>query len=230
MCVLKYVRHFCYSDCRSLETGEQDGGLLVCRQDHFSLASLGHIPDYARGEAVTRGQCEERLGCGLPSPSLRSVAGSEGCVWIPGAPPRTASVTMLDIVSLQRLAEDVTNVTLRLEGPSRVMVHVSSLGEARVKGWSLGGQGPGPHAWSGAPVWTGQLTSGHSHSGSHQVWVTVRGGARAGGAGLGLVVSISGHHTSGVQRFSPELRTFIDKHPAWVSLGAWTVDYKYYIL
>ena len=117
------------------------------------------------------------------------MTGSEGCVWVPVDPPRPVTVTKLDIVSLQRLGGDVTNVTLRLEGPSRVMVHVSSLGEARVEGWSLGGQGPGHQAWSGAPVWTGQLTSGHGHSGSHQVWVSVRGGAGAEGAGLGLVVS-----------------------------------------
>ena len=202
---------------------------MVCRQDHYSLASLGHIPEYSRGEAVTSGQCEQRLGCGLPSPSLRSVAASQGCVWVPSPPPRPLTVTGLAIVSVQSLAEDVTNVTLRREGPRRLMVHVSSLGEARVESWSLGDQGPG-QAWSGAPVYTGQLTSGHGHSGSHQVWVKVRGGVRAGGTGLGLVVSLSGHHTSGVQRLSPELRTFIDQHPAWVSLAAWTVDYKYYIL
>ena len=203
----------------------------MCRQDHFSLASLGHIPEYTRGEAVTPAQCEERLGCGLPSPSLRSLTGSQGCVWVPGDPPRPVTVTRLDIVSIQRTGGDVTNVTLRLEGPSRVMVHVSSLGEARVESWSLGGEGPGGQAWSGAPVWAGQLITGRGHPGSHQVWVSVRGGARVSeGAGLGLVVSLSGHHTSGVQRVSPELRTFIDKHPAWVSTGAWTVDYKYYIL
>ena len=55
-----------------------------------------------------------------------------------------------------------------------------------------------------------------------------RGQGRGGGAGAGG--QSSGHHTSGVHRYCPELRTFIDKHPAWVSLGAWTVDYKYYIL
>ena len=201
----------------------------MCRQDHYSLASLSHIPEYSRGEAVTSGQCEQRLGCGLPSPSLRSVAASQGCVWVPGPPPRSLNGTGLDIVSVQRLEEDLTNVTLRLEGPSRLMVHVSSLGEARVDSWSLGDQGPG-QTWSGAPVYTGQLTSGHGHSGSHQVWVMLRGGARAGRGGLGLVVSLSGHHTSDVQRLSPELRAFIDQHPAWVSLAAWTVDYKYYIL
>ena len=202
----------------------------MCRQDHQSLASLAHISEYSRGEVVSPGQCDQRLGCGLPSPSYRSVAASQGCVWIPGPPPRTQRRTGLDIVDIQRLGKDVTNVTLRLEGPSRVMVHVSSLGEARVEDWSLGGQGAGHQAWAGAPVYTGQLTSGHSHSGAHKVWLRVRGGARAEGAGLGLVVSVSGHHTSGHQRYSPELRAFMDKHPAWVSLAAWTVDYKYYIL
>ena len=44
---------------------------------------------------MTLAQCEERLG-------------SEGCVWVPGDPPRPVTVTRLDIVSLQRLGEDVT--------------------------------------------------------------------------------------------------------------------------
>ena len=56
------------------------------------------------------------------------------------------------------------------------------------------------------------------------------GRGRGGGGGAGAGGQSSGHHTSGVHRYCPELRTFIDKHPAWVSLGAWTVDYKYYIL
>ena len=65
-----------------------------------------------------------------------------------------------------------------------------------------------------------KLTSGHSHSWSHQVKVKVRGWVRARVAGRGLLVSLSGHH-----RLTKSLKTAsssrsLESPRAWAVLVA----------
>jgi hypothetical protein len=45
---------------------------------------------------------------------------------------------------------------------------------------------------------------------------------------LGLDVALTGHHNHGPARLTPELRHLAAKFPTWVSLAAWTMDYRLY--
>ena len=202
----------------------------MCRQDHLALPSLAAVPEYREAELVTAAQCEARLSCGLPRVSWRGTA--RGCLWLPAAAPRLRRRTELDIVSVSRLGGGAANISLLITGTSRLVLEISTLpgSEATILQWSQGDIGPRPPRGShGRPYLTTQLVSGHGQTGEHQLWVVVE--VEAGGhEGAGLVVGVAGHHQAGVERYSPLLRSFVDRHPAWLSLAAWTVDYKYYIL
>lgn len=205
----------------------------MCRQDHLALPSLAAVPEYREAEPVTAAQCEARLSCGLPRASWRGTA--QGCLWLPAAAPRLQRRTELDIVSVARLGGGAANISLLIAGPSRLVLEVSTLpgSEASILQWSQGDIGPKPPRGShGRPYLTTQLVSGHGQTGQHQLWVVVDNSAiyEQEGRGAGLVVGVAGHHQAGVERYSPLLRSFVDRHPAWLSLAAWTVDYKYYIL
>ena len=47
---------------------------------------------------------------------------------------------------------------------------------------------------------------------------------------LGLTIALTGHHNAGPSRLTPELGRLAARHPPWVSLSAWTVDYRVYLL
>jgi hypothetical protein len=49
-------------------------------------------------------------------------------------------------------------------------------------------------------------------------------------AALGLDIGLTGHHNAGPGRLTPDLARLAARHPAWVSLATWTVDYRLYYL
>ena len=108
------------------------------------------------------------------------------------------------------------------------MLLLSTTGAVTIESWSLGDIVNTSNTWQGAHVYQAQLTRGHGDNRAHVISVTVRDWRPGGGESV--VVSVSGHHCSGYEMFSPQLRLFKQAHPPWVSLAAWTVDYKYYTL
>ena len=71
------------------------------------------------------------------------------------------------------------------------------------------------------PAYYVQLVRGVGQ-GVHRLSVVVEG--------EGLVAAVTGHYNHGQEMVGPGFRQFLDRHPSWVSLAAWTVDYEYYLL
>ena len=133
-------------------------------------------------------------------------------------------------MATELLGDNVTQLTMSVSGPSRVMLSLSSTGAVTIQSWSLGPLSPPSVRWQGAHVYQAQLTRGYlADTSPHVITITVHGW-RGGVSGDNVVVGVSGHHQQGVSRLSPQLRQFTQAHPAWVSFAAWTVDYKYYTL
>ena len=119
-----------YHVSRFTEDGERSGGGLVCSEDYHSL-SASQYP----GAADISKLCGDRLNCGLPTTSIRRLS-TEGCVWLPAQPPSQHTDTNIQVVGLEHISPDLTNITIRVAGPSRLMLHIStrgnvSLGKAR---------------------------------------------------------------------------------------------------
>ena len=107
---------------RVLEDGERRGGGLVCSQDYHSFS-----PQHYQGAAGISQLCGGRLACGLPTTSLKRLS-SEGCVWLPAQPPSHHTDTNIQVVSLANISPGLTNITLTVTGPSRVLLLISTTG------------------------------------------------------------------------------------------------------
>ena len=191
---------------------------MVCRQDHKSLAGVDTIPLYSGGHLVTQDQCDQALGCGLPSYSFRdSKNANKGCLWIPTDAPQFLSPTSVNVVSINKLDSELTNITVTVSGPSRIMLLVTTKPGAKIHEWSLGDVSPGQH------VHHAQLITGHGDQAPQHVWLVVRGWS-----GGSVIMTATGHYNSGPEMVSGTLRQFSSLYPTWVSIAGWTVDYKYY--
>ena len=209
---------------RTMEDGVTDGGLLVCRQDHYSLSHLeDNVPDYSNAHEVTQEWCDERMACGLPSYSMKKDA--RGCLWIPVSPPTFHQPTGVTVTKTEKMEDNLTNITMAVAGPNRVLLLMSALGSANIVQWSLGNVSSNDKL----PYYTAQLIRGYGNEETpHTIWVVVKGWSSHGDDRV--VVSVSGHYTSGLEMTSSILRRFRDSHPSWTSLQGWTVDYKYLVI
>ena len=115
-----------YHVSRVLEDGERSGGGLVCSQDYHSLA-----PHLLPGIVDISQLCGGRLACGLPTTSMRSLS-SEGCVWIPAQPPLHHTDTNVQVVGLTNISPHLTNITISITGPSRVVLLLSTRGNLSI--------------------------------------------------------------------------------------------------
>jgi len=204
---------------RHLESFD-DGGLMICRQDHHSLSGVDKIQEYSQAQVVTKEMCDKMLGCGLPSHSIRFIK-SPGCLWIPTIPPELKLQTNVKISSITKIESehDLTNITMSLSGPSKIMMLISTSNNAILEQWSIGELDPS------LSVLSTQLLRGFGSSNPHQMWIIVKDWREGD-----VTVSISGHHTHGLSMRSGKLKKFIQKHPSWISVAGWNVDYKYYKL
>jgi len=193
-----------------------DCGLMICRQDHHSLSGVGQIQEYSQAQIVTKEMCDKMLGCGLPSHSIRN-HNSPDCLWIPTDPPLLNQQTNLVISSIKKIGSDLTNITMSLSGPSKIMMLISTSNEARLEQWSIG------ELDSSLGVLSTQLLRGFGSNDPHIIWIVVKGWREGD-----VTLTVAGHHTSGVSMRSGKLNEFIKKHPSWISVAGWNVEYKYY--
>ena len=206
---------------RVLEDGAGEGGGLVCSHDHQPLPLT-----VSRGALEVNQQCEGRLTCGVPTTSIRNLK-TDGCVWLPSPPPVHHTNTSLQVVSRERISEELVNITLAVTGPSRVMVLVSGRGDVSLESWSLSSGMTSGLGWGSRPVYQVQQVRGLSATDSDlAVWVVVRVGQGTGE----VVVTVSGHYYHGPEKMSSWLTEWLASQPKHLTFSAWTVQHKYYSL
>ena len=215
-----------YHTLRTLPTEQgpvTDGGILIGGWDYNWYTRLAeHMPEYSAGQEIEQATCEAMLGCGVPLHG-RSIQGNAGAVWLNSSLPRIgrARQTSLEVVSRVQ-AGGLTNLTLEVTGPSRIVLVLSTLPGAKIVAWSLSNTLATGMEWRvGVPAYYVQLVRGLGQ-GVHRLSVVVEG--------EGLVAAVTGHYNHGQEMVGPGFRQFLDRHPPWVSLAAWTVDYEYYLL
>jgi len=202
-----------------------DGGFLAGSWDYdrFSHISL-LVPEYLSGERVSEDSCQNMLGCGYPQ-HLRKPEHSVGSIWVPCTPPKLdpSSQTKLHVISKQT-KDGKTNITMSVSGPSRIVMLLATPTGGSISSWSLDSKPSTSLEWkSGLPAYYIQLVEGVADSkDGHRMWIEFEGET--------LVASVSGHYNHGPNMVQPTLRNFLDKHPPWASLSAWTVDFKYYTM
>lgn len=216
-----------YHTLRTLPTDKglvTDGGFLVGRWDyHWSHRLVEHVPEYKSGEVVSGEACQARLGCGVPMHG-RSCKGNVGTVWLNTTQPSIdlARQSSLQVAS-RVVSGDQTNLTLAVSGPSRIVLILAPPEGGKITSWSLSDTPATSMEWrEGMPAYYIQLVRGVGKE-VHKLWVVVEGKGE-------IVATVTGHYNSGEDMVGHALRQFMDKHPPWVSLAAWTVDFKYYLL
>lgn len=140
-------------------------------------------------------------------------------VWMNSSIPRidSARQTLVQVVS-REVSGSKTNLTLSVSGPSRIVLLLG----AKIVAWSISDSLLTSIEWGGVPVHYVQLVRGVGHH-PHQLWVVLEGDQD-------MVVSVTGHYNHGQDMVGPAFKQFLDTHPPWVSLAAWTVDYKYFTI
>ena len=196
-----------------------DGGILVGGWDYGWYTRLeDQVPAYRRADITTPASCDDMLGCGLPMHG-RSLKASMSSVWMNSSIPRidSARQTLVQVVS-REVSGSKTNLTLSVSGPSRIVLLLG----AKMVAWSISDSLQTSIEWGGVPVHYVQLVRGVGHH-PHQLWVVLEGDQD-------MVVSVTGHYNHGQDMVGPAFKQFLDTHPPWVSLAAWTVDYKYFTI
>ena len=206
--------------------GRVEAGYLVGRWDHHWSRRLEHqVAAYSSALPVAEEECRRLLGCGLPLHRVRLQDGG-GALWINTSVPlpRLAVATVAREVGREGVVGGGTNITLELRGPNLVQLLLCPEEGVRLTAWSLGEQQPkGRGEWWGRQVYHVQLVRGLG-AGVQRMWLQLEGPQSS--EGKLVTVSVAGHHTSGEGRAGPGLEELEASHPPWVSLAAWTVDYR----
>ena len=223
------MRRECFEDFDQSESLKMIHNILsykdICRWDYHWCPELGDsVPLYKTAHTVSQDMCEEYLDCRMPT-------GDTGDLWIVTDPPEIPGAgTVLTLLDKTKLDENLTRYSFQYSGPSMVSVSATAREGAEIIFPTPG-------------HFTANFLSGKM-AGSGNFELTVKSG-RSEDTSL-LDIAITGHYYSGEVRTRKSLKViimnamqgmvttlqfqhFINQHPHWVTLRAYTVDYKYYI-
>ena len=95
--------------------------------------------------------------------------------------------------------------------------------------WSVSEETDTRLAWDGQPVYQVQLVRGLTGSEEDTMWLVLRGWSPDQRPG-DLVMTVTGHYSHGQESHSTWINQFLAQQPRHVTVAAWTVQHKYFLL
>jgi len=188
------------------------GGFYVHRSDYHWAAELeDSVPAYKNATWVSRGSCNDSrrmsMVCVMPEANLKDL-------WIEAAPPAPPQETSL--AWEKQVDGDFVKLRVTARGPSLIRMKMTAT----------------PEAFFISPPATSKvreelivsLVSGEENQ-TNTFEVLLGGRLHSK-----LIVSMSGHHTSGEGMVEPVLQQFKEEHPSWTTISAYTLENKIYLI